>query len=102
MNYLVEAILHHNDRIPGMAFKSRCLDGRVKRPLRALLGFCGTTFVAGGMAIGRVAVRAYQDGSVGFVLLLLLGSAGVMVLIGGLACTPSASEIPRLRRSRTT
>jgi len=77
MNYLVEAILHLNDRIPGMAFKSRCLDGRVKRPLRALLGFCGTTFVAGGMAIGRVAVRAYQDGSVGFVLLLLLGSAGL-------------------------
>jgi hypothetical protein len=94
MHFLVDAVLYINDHIPGMAFRTRHLDGRPKGPLRALLVLVGAGSALTGLAIMQSALRGFDDGSLSLVLAALVGLGGVTLLAGGMTSTTRGFRNP--------
>lgn len=86
MNFLVDLVLDICDSIPGMAARTRELDGRFKAPLRVVLALLGAGCIAFGAALARAAVQGFGDGSLGPVAAALIALAGATVLAAGSGC----------------
>ncbi len=94
MDFLADTIIGANDRIPGMAFRARERDGRLKRPFRMLLTVAGAAAMTGGGAVIRLALRGFDNGDLNLFLTTLIGLAGVMLLAGGLGCATRGLRNP--------
>lgn len=96
MQVLADAVLCTIDRIPGLALRTRHLDGRFKAPLRMLLAAVGLGFAAGAAVIGRAALHGYDDGTFGIVATIAIGAMDALLLVGGIGCVVRAVRKPQL------